>query len=94
MNWWHWWSTQAPTVGTTLGVGGVFGKFFIVNPLRRFIKEQTRPIQPDANGGKSLADVAVKLAAIEVTINGIDQRLIIVDKRLDRHIEQHVGGEA
>lgn len=93
MNWWHWWQTQASTIGTTIAVGTVLGKFFVVNPLRKFIKEQTKPIQPDANGGKSLPDVAIKLAAIQATINGIEQRLIIVDKRLDRHIEQHVGGE-
>lgn len=91
---WNWWSTEAASIGALLAVGGVFAKFFIMNPLKAYIRDVTRPIQPNANGGKSLADVATKLTAIEVTINGIDQRLIVVDKRLDRHIEQHVGGDA
>ena len=38
-----------------------FGKFFIFDPLRREIQEATRPIQPSANGGLSLPDVAKKL---------------------------------
>lgn len=96
MSLWHWWQQQAPTVLTTIGIGSIFGKVFIMRPLKRFIKatviQATKPIQPDANGGKSLPDIAVTLAKIETTINGIDTRLRIVDKRLDRHIEQHVVG--
>lgn len=92
--WWHTWRDNAPTVLTTLTIGGFLYKRFIERPLRQFITDTvgtaTKPIQPDANGGKSLPDVVVKLIAIETKIDAVDDRLRIVDKRLDRHIEQHV----
>lgn len=58
----------------------IVGRVLILNPLKSFIREQTYPIQPNANGGRSLADVVRTLDRIE--------------KRLDTHIEQHVKGEA
>ena len=73
------------TILTTLG------KWFIVAPLKRYIDVMTHPIQPNANGGKSLPDVASKLAAIETKIDSLQGHLITVDKRVDRHIEQHIG---
>ena len=73
------------TILTTLG------KWLIVAPLKRYIDVMTHPIQPNANGGKSLPDVASKLAAIETKIDALQGHLITVDKRVDRHIEQHIG---
>lgn len=73
------------TIATTLG------KWLIVAPLKRYIDVMTHPIQPNANGGKSLPDVASKLAAIETKIDALNGHLVTVDKRLDRHIEQHIG---
>ena len=72
------------TIVTTLG------RWFIVTPLKTYIDKMTHPIQPDANGGKSLPDVATKLATIETKIDGLTGHLVTVDKRLDRHIESHV----
>lgn len=82
-----------------IAVGGLtiittLGRWFIVTPLKAYIATMTHPIQPDANGGKSLPDVAVKLTMIDGKLQAIEKQLTIVDKRLDRHIEQHVGGEA
>lgn len=51
------------TIFTTLA------KIFIINPLKAFIKEQTYPIQPSANGGRSLPDVAAAVARIEDRLN-------------------------
>lgn len=73
------------TIATTLG------KWLIVAPLKRYIDVMTHPIQPNANGGKSLPDVASKLAAIDIKIDALNGHLVTVDKRLDRHIEQHIG---
>ena len=73
------------TVLTTLG------KWLIVAPLKRYIDVMTHPIQPNANGGKSLPDVASKLVAIETKIDALNHHLVTVDKRVDRHIEQHIG---
>lgn len=58
-----------------LGVAILIGKWLVVIPLKNFIKEQTYPIQPTANGGRSLADVA--------------QTVVRIEKRLDEHMHYH-----
>lgn len=68
------------TVATSLGIIAVLGKWMVLNPLKSFIKEQTYPIQPNSNGGRSLADVAAAVNRIEV--------------RLDEHINLHIKGDA
>jgi hypothetical protein len=67
-------------VSLSIGILSVLGKILVVNPLKSFIKEQTHPIQPTANGGRSLADVAR-------AVNRIEQRL-------DEHINLHLKDEA
>jgi hypothetical protein len=54
-------------------------KWFVVTPLKNFIREQTHPIQPYANGGRSLPDIARTMDRIE--------------KRLDEHITLHLKDE-
>jgi hypothetical protein len=66
-------------VSLSLGIIAMLGKWLIVNPLKRFIKEQTYPIQPSANGGRSLPDIARTVDRIE--------------KRLDEHITLHLKDE-
>ena len=44
-------------VSLALGIVAMLGKFLIVNPLKSYIKELTNPIQPHANGGRSLPDL-------------------------------------
>ena len=63
----------------SLGILSVLGRYLILNPLKSFIKEQTYPIQPTANGGRSLPDIARTVDRIE--------------KRLDEHIQYHLKGE-
>ena len=66
-------------VSLALGIIAILGKWLIVNPLKRFIKDQTYPIQPSANGGRSLPDVA----------RAVDR----IEKRLDEHITLHLKDE-
>jgi hypothetical protein len=66
-------------VSLSLGIIAMLGKWLIVNPLKRFIKDQTYPIQPTANGGRSLPDIARTVDRIE--------------KRLDEHITLHLKDE-
>ena len=66
-------------VSLSLGIITILGKWLIVNPLKRFIKDQTYPIQPSANGGRSLPDIARTVDRIE--------------KRLDEHITLHLKDE-
>jgi hypothetical protein len=63
-------------VSLALGIIAMLGKWFIVNPLKNFIKEQTYPIQPSSNGGRSLRDVAETVSRIE--------------QRLNEHIDFHL----
>jgi hypothetical protein len=56
-------------VSLALGIIAMLGKWLIVNPLKNFIKEQTHPIQPTSNGGRSLRDVAETVARIETRLN-------------------------
>ena len=66
-------------VSLALGIIAMLGKWLIVNPLKRFIKDQTYPIQPSANGGRSLPDIARTVDRLE--------------KRLDEHINLHLKDE-
>ena len=66
-------------VSLALGIIAILGKWLIVKPLQNFIKEQTYPIQPTSNGGRSLPDIARTVDRIE--------------KRLDEHITLHLKDE-
>lgn len=66
-------------VSLSIGILTVLVKLFVVTPLKNFIKEQTYPIQPTANGGRSLPDIARTVDRIE--------------KRLDEHINLHLKDE-
>ena len=76
-------SVGALTIVTTLG------RWFIVAPLKRYIAEQTHPIQPDANGGKSLPDVAVAIARVETKLDNVESWLTKVDQWFIQHIQDH-----
>ena len=66
-------------VSLALTIIAVLGKWLIVNPLKNFIREQTYPLQPHANGGRSVPDIAR-------AVNRIEQRL-------DEHINLHLKDE-
>ena len=66
-------------VSLAIGILTILGKWFIVTPLKSYIKELTHPIQPTANGGRSLPDIA----------RAVDR----IEKRLDEHITLHLKDE-
>lgn len=66
------------TISLTLGIVGIIFRVIILNPLKTFIKEQTYPIQPSANGGRSLPDIAH-------TVNRIEERL---NEHIDFHLKE------
>ena len=66
-------------VSLSIGILTVLGKWLIVTPIKNYIKDQTYPIQPTANGGRSLPDIARTVDRIE--------------KRLDEHITLHLKDE-
>ena len=66
-------------VSLSIGILTVLGKLLIVTPIKNYIKDQTYPIQPTANGGRSLPDIA----------RAVDR----IEKRLDEHITLHLKDE-
>ena len=64
-------------IGLVTALTGL-GRFFIFNPLRREIKDATRPIHPSSNGGLSLPDVARKLDKLETRQDHTDSQLDLV----------------
>jgi hypothetical protein len=64
-------------IGVVTALTGL-GRFFIFNPLRKEIKEATRPIHPLSNGGLSLPDVARKLDKLEERQDHTDAQLDLV----------------
>lgn len=82
------------SISTIITILTIAGKVLIVNPLKHFIREQTHSIQPDANGGKSLADVAKNVIVIKTSLESLTSQVNRVEDRLDTHIEQHVKGDA
>ena len=56
-----------------LTLGGILVKWGIVKPIKAYIDTMTYSIQPHANGGNSLPDVAKAVRRLE--------------EKLDKHIE-------
>lgn len=81
-------------VTMSIGIVTALGRWLVVIPLKRLIEEHTKPIQPNANGGKSLPDVARATAEIKVAVESLAHQIDRVEGRLDTHIEQHVEGKA
>ena len=52
-----------------LTLGGMLVKWGIVRPIKSYIDQMTRPIQPNANGGRSLPDVIEKVNEIKDLLN-------------------------
>jgi hypothetical protein len=69
-------------------IGAIFGtfilmlKYVVLNPLDRRIIEKTKQIQPEANGGKSLADVALGVARVERKIENVIKRVDNLEKNI------------
>jgi hypothetical protein len=81
-------------ISTCFSLAIVLGKWLVVTPLKNFIREHTYPIQPNANGGKSLPDIAKTVAEIKTLLDGVNYQLNKVENRLDKHIEHHIEGKA
>lgn len=93
MSWWHSWLPNAPSILATLTIGSLLYKFLIEKPMKAFIEstviKATKPIQPNANGGKSLPDVAVTVTRIETKVDNVTSWLTKVDERLITHLSEH-----
>lgn len=64
-----------------IALAGVLGRYLVVIPIKNYIKELTYPIQPNANGGKSLPDIAATVARIDKRVEGIERRVMRLEAR-------------
>jgi hypothetical protein len=56
-------------------------KYGILKPIKAYIDQATYPINPNANGGRSLPDVVCTLARIEEKLEYLDERLMKLEKK-------------
>jgi hypothetical protein len=61
-------------------LAGMAIKWGIVKPIKAYIDTMTYAIQPHANGGKSLPDVAQAVHRIESSIKDLDYRLNSIEE--------------
>lgn len=57
--------------GALIAVLTLFGmivRYAVVIPIKTYINQMTYPIQPHANGGKSLPDLIAKVDALHVVV--------------------------
>lgn len=59
------WGQIAGALIAILTLGGILVKWGIVKPIKAYIDQMTYSIQPHANGGNSLPDVAKSLKRLE-----------------------------
>jgi len=57
-------------------------RYLVVRPIQRSIAEHTSLIQPGANGGKSLPDIALGIKRVESKIEGLSKRVDTLEKSI------------
>ena len=71
----------AASVTAILALFGVIVKWGIVKPIKAYIDQATYPINPNANGGRSLPDAISALNRIESKIDSMDKRITKLEKK-------------
>jgi hypothetical protein len=70
----------AGAIGAIIGTFILILKYMVQKPLDKRIIEVTKQIQPNANGGKSLADVASGVLRVERKLENIGKRVAHLEK--------------
>jgi hypothetical protein len=65
----------AGAIMAILILAGTAIKWGIVKPIKAYIDTATYPIHPEANGGRSLPDIANTVNRIESQVKDLDYRL-------------------
>jgi hypothetical protein len=71
----------AASITAILALFGIIVKWGIVKPIKNYIDQATYPINPNANGGKSLPDVVCTLARIETKLDFLEGRIAKLEKK-------------
>jgi F0F1-type ATP synthase membrane subunit b/b' len=72
----------AGAIGAIIGTVLLILKYFFYKPLVKLIKDTTRQIQPETNGGKSLSDVALGIARVERKVESVIKRVERLEENL------------
>ena len=70
----------AAALTTIAGAAGLFVKWVVVKPIKAYIDQATYPISPNANGGRSLSDVAQTVNRIESKQTEIEKRVVAIEE--------------
>lgn len=71
--------------GALSAIGGVvfvIAKYAIVRPIQNYIDSRTEQIQKNANGGRSLTDVALGIARVERKVEVLGKRVETLENTL------------
>ena len=60
----------------------VIVKYAVVKPIQNYIDLRTYQIQPNANGGKSLSDVALGIQRVERKVEALGKRVDTLENSL------------
>jgi len=60
----------------------VIVKYAVVRPIQTYIDLRTYQIQPNANGGKSLSDVALGIQRVERKVEALGKRVDTLENSL------------
>lgn len=74
----------AAAITAILVLVGIIVKWGIVKPIKTYIDQATLPIQPTANGGRSLPDVIAGIKRIETKIEFLEERLSKLEGKKSR----------
>lgn len=61
-------------------LAGMAIKWAIVKPIKAYIDQATYALHPDANGGRSLNDIAMAVHRIEANVKDLDYRLNSIEE--------------
>jgi hypothetical protein len=78
----------AAAITAILILAGIAIKWGIVKPIKAYIDTMTYAIQPHANGGKSLPDVAQAVHRIESNLKDLDYRLNNIEELVTKPTRQ------
>jgi hypothetical protein len=70
----------AAAITAILILAGIAIKWGIVKPIKAYIDQMTYPLQPFANGGKSLPDIAATVNRIESKQTDIEKRVVAIEE--------------
>jgi hypothetical protein len=74
----------AAAITAILVLVGIIVKWGIVKPIKTYIDQATAPIQPTANGGRSLPDVIAGIKRIETKMQLLEERLTQLEGKKSR----------